>query len=413
MQLDEIAILRPEWLLDGTGAAPMKNTVVAVDGSKILFVGPEEGFDIPSGRKCRQLDLTGKTLLPGLIDSHIHLGLGIDGGYLNMMKNSDGVQLASGIANARQTLKAGITTVKDCGARNRVAYDLRDARRLGLFEGPKILVCGRPLCITGGHFHFCNGNECDGPWEVRRRVRQMLKEGSDFIKLMASGGGTPGTDNRRPSFKEEEIAAAVEEAENFGKTVTAHCEAFDSVGRAARAGVHVLAHLGFLMPDGTRGFDEDAVQTIVKRGLYVDPTLQTASAVRDSLREKNRRGEPLTEKEKASLEDAEYKIRRKQENFSRMLKMGVEFVAGSDGIGLGNCARLVRTLELMVEAGMAPTDAITSATGRAAEAAKISHIVGTITKGKEADIIAVGGDVTSSISVLWSPRMVMQGGRII
>jgi imidazolonepropionase-like amidohydrolase len=410
MQGHKITVLKPERVFDGTGAAPKKNTIVVISGSKIVYVGSEGGIHIPAD--AHYVDLLGKTVLPGLVDSHIHLALGTHGSYLDMMKDTDGIQLTTGIVNAREMLHAGITTVKDCGARNRVVFDLRNAWKMGLFEGPRILVSGRPLCITGGHFHFCNDNECDGPWEVRKRVRQIVEEGADFIKLMASGGGTPGTDNSRPSFEEEEIQAAVQEAEKFGKTVTAHCEAYECVGRAARAGVHTLAHLGFIKPDGTRGFDEDAVRTIVQKSLYVDPTLQTASAQRDSLKTKVRTG-TLTEQEIAAFEEAEYKISRKQENFARMLKINVKFAAGSDGWGLGKCTRLVRTLELMVEAGMPPKEAIVSATKNGADSIRMGNLFGTLAQDKEADIIGVDGDPTTNISLLRSPVMVMQAGKIV
>jgi imidazolonepropionase-like amidohydrolase len=410
MQGNEMIVLKPAQIFDGTGAPSEKNTVVLICGRKIVYVGSEGGFDIPSD--ARYIDLPDQTVLPGLVDSHIHLALGTYGTYLDMMRDTDGVQLATGIVNAREMLRAGITTAKDCGARNRVAFDLRDAWKLGLVEGPRILVSGRPLCITRGHFHFCNNNECDGPWEVRTRVRQMVAEGADFIKLMASGGGTPGTDNSRASFEEEEILAAVQEAEKFGKTVTAHCEAHECVGRATRAGVHTLAHLGFIKPDGTRGFDEKAVRTIVQKGLYVDPTLQTASAQRDALREK-KKANTLTDQEKATLEAAEYKIKVKQENLARMMRMGVKFAAGSDGWGLGKCTRLVRTLELMVEAGVSPSAVLVSATKNGAESIRMGHLFGTICEGKEADIIAVDGDPTENISCLRSPVMVIQSGRII
>jgi len=413
MRYDEVTILRPELLIDGTGTPPRKEVIVAVEGTKILFVGSEGEFEPPSGRDVRHMDLAGKTILPGLVDDHVHLALGTSGGYEAMMKDSDGIQLVTGIVNAGQALRAGITTIKDCGARNRISFDLRDAQTRGLILGPRMLVSGRPLCITGGHFHFCNDNECDGPWEVRKKARQMLKEGVDFIKLMASGGGTKGTDNKRHSFEEEEIRAAVEEAEKFGKTVSAHCEAYESVGRAARGGVHIIQHAGFIRPDGTRGFDEEAVRTMVEKGLYYDPTLQTGSFLMDMLREKKTLGEPLSEKEKEQLANAEYKIRQKSESLLKMVKMGVKLVAGSDGIGLGNCTRLVRTLELMVEAGITPLEAIVSATGRAAEAVKMNHVFGILAEGRQADIIAVNSDPTRNISVLRSPVMVMQAGKLI
>jgi imidazolonepropionase-like amidohydrolase len=407
MQAINTIILKPEWVFDGVGVTSKKNTIVAVRASKIVYVGSEGGFDVP--KDANYVDLMGKTVLPGLVDSHVHLALGTYGTYLEVMRDSDGVQLATGVVNAKEMLHAGITTVKDCGARNQVGFDLRNAWKLGLIEGPRILVCGRPLCTTRGHFYFCNDNECNGPWEIRKRVRQMVGEGADFIKLMASGGGTPGTANSRPSFEEEELIAAVQEAAKFGKSVTAHCEAYECVGRAARAGVTTLAHLGFINPDGTRGFDEQAIQTIVQKGLYIDPTLQTASSQRDALRKKT----TLTSQEKAALEASEYKIKMKQENVSKMFKMGVKFSAGSDGWGLGKCTRLVRTLELMVEAGVPCSETIISATKNSAESIRMGHLFGTISQGKEADIIAVEGDPTREISALRSPNMVMQAGRII
>jgi imidazolonepropionase-like amidohydrolase len=158
MQDSKMTVLRPELVFDGTGVASKKNTIVVVHAAKIVYVGSESSFDIPA--EARYVDLPGKTVLPGLVDSHIHLALGTYGAYLDMMKDTDGIQLATGIINAREMLRAGITTVKDCGARNRVAFDLRNAWKLGLFEGPRILVCGRPLCITAGHFHFCNDIYC-------------------------------------------------------------------------------------------------------------------------------------------------------------------------------------------------------------------------------------------------------------
>ena len=411
--MDSFTVLRARRLIDGTGREPVDFPVVVVKNDIISEVGVKGQIEPQGGGEVREVNLENSTLLPGLTDSHLHLALGTRGSYEKMMRETDGVHLMTGIANAREALHAGVTTVKEAGARNRVALDLREGWRRGLIEAPRLIVSGRPLTVPGGHFHFCNDNECEGVDEVRRRVRQLVEEGVDFIKIMASGGGTRGTSNRQASFSEEELRAAVEEAHGLNKTVSAHCEAYESVGNAARAGVDVLEHCGFILPDGSRGFDEEAVRTMVDEELYYDPTLQTGSAVRDALREREQRGGALTESEKSTLERQEYKIRRKSENLALMVETGVQIVAGSDGIGLGNSARLVRAMELMVEAGMSPMQVIVAATSNAAKALGMGHMFGAIKEGLEADIIAVEGDPSANISSLRSLKMVMQSGKIV
>jgi imidazolonepropionase-like amidohydrolase len=405
--------IRARRLIDGTGERPVDYPVVVVEGNLIKAAGAEGEVDAPRGPGVEEMDLGDATILPGLIDSHVHLALGTRGRYEEMMAETDGVHLMTGIVNARAALHTGITSVKEAGARNRVALDLREGSRLGLIEAPRLYVSGRPLTVPGGHFHFCNDNTAEGVDEVRKRVRQFVDEGVDLIKIMASGGGTRGTSNREASFSEEELRAAVEESHRLGRTTMAHCEAYESVGRAATAGVDVLEHCGFILPDGSRGFDEDAARTMAERRLYYDPTLQTGSRLMDALRERRDRGEMLTESEEASLEAAEHKIRRKSENLMRMVGMGVRAVAGSDGIGLGNSTRLLRAMELMAEAGMEPLDVIAAATSNAARALRVDDRIGTVREGLEADLIAVGGDPTKDMSRLRYLNMVMEGGKII
>jgi imidazolonepropionase-like amidohydrolase len=408
-----IKVLRSRRLIDGMGGRLVDYPIIVVEGNLILDAGPEEQVDIPSGSDVEHMDLGDSTVLPGLIDSHVHLALGTRGRYEEMMGETDGVHLMTGMANARDALHSGITSVKEAGARNRVAHDLREGWRLGLIQAPRLFISGRPLTVPGGHFHFCNDNEARGVNQVRARVRQFVQEGVDLIKIMASGGGTRGTSNKEASFSVEVLRAAVEEAHSLNRTTMAHCEAFESVENAARAGVDVLEHCGFIMPDGSRAFDEEAVEVIVEKGLYYDPTLQTGSGLMDALRERRDHGERLSKQEEASLEAAEQKIRRKSENLMRMVGMGVKVVAGSDGIGLGNSTRLIRAMELMVEAGMEPVEVIAAATTNAARVLKVSGRIGAIRKGLEADIIAVEGDPTDNISHLRELGMVMQGGKIV
>ena len=240
--LDSFEVLRARRLIDGTGGEPLDYPVLVVKDGRILDVGAEGDVNLPRGDSVEELSFTEGTLLPGLIDSHLHIALGTRGGYEAMMRESNGIHLMTGVINAGRTLAAGITTVKEAGARDDVALDLREGWRRGLIEAPRLLISGRPLTVPGGHFHFCNDNQARGIEEVRARVRQFVEEGVDIIKIMASGGGTEGTRNSEASFTEEELRAAVEEARRLGRTTMAHCEAYDSVGNAAKAGVDVLEH---------------------------------------------------------------------------------------------------------------------------------------------------------------------------
>jgi imidazolonepropionase-like amidohydrolase len=411
--LDSIKVLRAKRLIDGTGGEPLDYPVVVVKDWRILDVGEEGDIRLPRGESVEELSFMDGTILPGLIDSHLHIALGTRGGYEAMMLESNGIHLITGVINAGNALAAGITTVKEAGARDTVALDLREGWRRGLIEAPRLLVSGRPLTVPGGHFHFCNDNQARGVEEVRARVRQFVEEDVDLIKIMASGGGTEGTRNSEASFTEEEIRAAVEEAHRLGRTTMAHCEAYDSVGNAARAGVDVLEHCGFILHDGSRGFDEEAAKLMAEKGLHYNPTLQTGSQRRDALRERMVRGERLTGEEEQTLERLDYKIMRKSENLIRMVEIGVQVVAGSDGIGLGNSTQVLRTMELMVEAGLTPMQAITSATGNGARALRMDHIFGTIRQGLEADILAVQGDPLEDITRLRSLLMVMQSGKVV
>lgn len=406
-------ILRANKMIDGTGHDPIDDPVVIVKGKTIHKVGINGDMDLSEYPDALKIRLDDCTLLPGLIDSHVHLALGTGGGYDAMMEESDGVQLITGVINARAALHAGITTVKEAGVRNKVAFDLKTAMEEGLIEAPRLLVSGRPITVPGGHFHFCNDNEASSVEEARNRVNQLSGEGADFIKIMASGGGTRGTSNREASFNEETLKAIVEEAHRLGKITSAHCEAYESVGNAARAGVDVLEHCGFIMPDGNRGFDKETVKIMTEKGLYYDPTIQTGSQLRDDLRAAKDAGVRLTDDEEMTLKNAEYKIRRKSENLMWMIDMGVKVVAGSDGIGLGNSTRLIRAMEIMVDAGMTPMEVITAATYDGARALKMEHIFGVLKKGFLADIIAVDGDPSKDIAALRSPRLVMQEGNLV
>jgi imidazolonepropionase-like amidohydrolase len=316
-------------------------------------------------------------------------------------------------------LYAGITTMMDAGARNMVAHNLRNGINMGIIEGPRLFVAGRPLTITGGHFHFCNNNEANGVDQVIKRVRQFVKEDVDFVKIMASGGGSAkigslgGPTASQVAFNMDEIKAAVKESHKLGRVTTAHCEAIESVKNAAKAGVDIICHCGFILPDGSRGFDGEAVKIMVENGLYYNPTLQTGSDRYDHLTAKKSAGETLTDQEEIILEGLEYKFQRKFENLTKMKKMGVKIVAGSDATGLGNSTRLIRAMEMMVDAGMSPMEVIASATIEAANAYKMEKVIGELRAGLKADIIAVDGNPEKEIGSLRNLKFCMKDGKIV
>ncbi len=375
--------------IDGTGASAIKNAVILVEGSKIRDIGEEREVDVPRGRGIEEIDCSTMTVLPGLIDSHVHLALGAGSFYEEMLAHSDAHLLCTGFVNARSVLDAGITTVKDLGTRNRVAFDLREASEAGLIQTPRLLLSGRAITMTGGHFYFCNA-VADGYDEVRKMARRLIAEGADVIKVMASGGGTRITDRRRSSYSVEELRGATDVAHNAGKTAVAHCHATQAILNALDAGFDVIEHCSFLEPEGKHTghtFREDVARAIAKAGVFVDHVMPTKL-------------DPI---------ELAYKF----ENFVGLRRAGVQILAGTDDLFLDLMGQLPFVLELMVRGGMTPMEALLSATSKPAEVMGLDALIGTLEKGKEADLIAVRGNPLKDIRSLASTALVMKGGRVI
>jgi imidazolonepropionase-like amidohydrolase len=357
--------------IDGTGAFAIKNAVIIVEGSKIRDIGEEREVDVPRGHGVEEIDCSTMTVLPGLIDSHIHLALGAGSFYEEMFAHSDAHLLLTGFVNARSVLDAGITTVKDLGTRNRVAFDLREASETGIIQTPRLLLSGRAITMTGGHFYFCNA-VADGYEEVRKTARRLIAEGADVIKVMASGGGTRITDRRRSSYSVEELRGATDVAHSAGKTAVAHCHATQAILNALDAGFDVIEHCSFLEPEGEHPghtFREDIAREIAKAGVLVDHVMPTKL-------------DPI---------ELEYKFE-------------------TDDLFLDLMGQLPFVLELMVRGGMTPMEALLSATSKPAEAMGLDALIGTVEKGKEADLIAVRGNPLEDIRALASTALVMKGG---
>lgn len=401
--MKKYTILHGRRLINGISGTPIENPVILIQGSKIISVGQEEDVMVPQTEDVNRLDYKNKTLLPGLIDCHVHLCMSADDNPLaRVYEDSDDMMLLRAARNAEVALKAGITTLRDCGGRNSVTFSAKEAIGKKIIKGPRLVLSGRPITMTGGHCFFLNG-EADGVDGVRKAARQLIKEGADFLKIMASGGGmTPSTVPKLPYYTVEELTVAADEAHRLGRKIAAHCHSTQSIEDVLEAGIDTIEHASFLSPKtGQRKFEPHIAERIVDSGTYVCPTI---SAGRKPVR---------------SLEQTdEYKLQLKTNmqgsNFSQMLEMGVKLIAGTDaGVTWTTFDNFPLYMELAVAGGMNNMQAIQSGTSLAAEALDIADVVGTIQPGKEADIIAVDGDALEDISVLWNVAMVMKAGEIV
>ena len=400
-------IFRAESLIDGTGAEPRRNVDVVVENGIIQEIVPADS--VPRPDTVKVYEVPGATVLPGLIDVHVHLmfGTGRRSYEEVISQDSDDRMLLRAPRNAYLHLRAGVTTMRDCAARNSVGFALRAAAEEGLFLSPRLQVCGRPLTITGGHFWWCN-EEADGSDRVRAATRKLLKEGADFIKIMASGGGTQGTDASRASFTVEELTAAVEEAHQVGKKTTAHCLSADSVARCVEAGLDQIEHFNFMYPDGSRVMDEQVAATIVERGVILSPTIQTGYRQIERL---EAREHELTPQERKALDGNRYKLETKLSFIRWFHERGATIVAGTDAIQtFGDYAI---GLELLHRAGLSEMDVIVAATSAAARAMGLDHQIGTLRPGMAADLIYIEGDPLASVQALRDVTAVVQNGRLV
>ena len=315
-------------------------------------------------------------------------------------------------ANALTALHSGVTTIRDCGGKGTLMFRLRDAIRAGIVPGPRFILSGRALTITGGHCRYFGG-EADGVEGMRLAARQMLKEGADFIKIMASGGGTVGTYSQFPSYEVEEMRAAILEAHKIGKLASCHCIATESITRALDAGTDHIEHCSFMAPDTTWQYDEHIAQRVAASGVYVTGTLQVGLDSMTAMQERYAQG-IATPEEVRIVTLTPHRNENGLANMRYLHDLGVPIVAGNDAgwryTGFGD---FYKELQLLARAGMTPLEAIHAATGRAAKACQLDGIVGTIAPGCAADLLVVQGDPATDLSALKVPAMVLQSGRTV
>ena len=403
-----VTVVRADRLVDGSGRPPVDRPVVVVDDGSIaqIFGGRVPDGAVPDDATV--LDYTGCTLLPGLIDAHVHTNLPGNGStFERLIENQDGFLVASSAAAVRTSLESGITTVRDLGGRHDTTFEVRRALRAGVGRGSRMLLAGQPMTVTGGHCWYFGG-EADGVDGVRAKVRELVKAGADWIKVIGSGGGTPNTISHRPSFRREEVAAIADEAHRFDRRVTVHCLCAEAMEYAVDAGVDGIEHASFLVDETqSQEYAPDVAERIAKAGIPVTTTLAVGHDIVANVSVRPQ----LSRSEQDYLD----RWRRMRDDnlaqFAKLCDIGVQFIAGTDaGWRFTTFDSLPTEVWLMGEAGMSPTDAIASCTGRSAEVLGIGSETGRVAQGLTADLLAVAGDPLSDLRQLTDVRLVMQAG---
>ena len=388
-------ILSGAMLIDGTGVPPVAGRAVVVEQGRIAAVVDERAA--PSGT-VRRLD--GLTLLPGLINCHVHLCFGGEADPASaMLKEAYAATVIQAAVRASRTVEAGVTTVRDLGGRDYAELSVRDAVRAGSIPGPRMLCAGRGICITGGHGWHLVGREADGPDDVRKAVREQIKAGADVIKLFATGGVmTPGVDPNSAQLTLDEVRAGIEEARKAGRRTAAHAAGTDGIANCLEGGITTIEHGIYLT--------EELCRRMVRDGVALVPTLIAPAAI-------------VAGGVAAGI--PEFAVRKSQvvsdrhvESFQMALRLGVTIAAGSDaGTPLNAHGSLVPELALMVKAGLAPLAAIRAATASAAGALGLEQETGRVVPGLAADLLAVAGNPADRIEALDEVRFVMAQGREI
>ena len=404
-------LLKGSRLIDGTGAQPIVDGAVLIEGSKVVAVGRASDVAAPEGASVQVRDYPHKTLMPSMIDCHTHNnGFGDGRAGDDLVTLPDEVLTLQSARNARASLFSGVTTVRENGPKNSTIFRLGEAIDEGIAIGPRIINCGRPVAIIGGHMGYF-GSETTGPTEARAMTRQLIKEGADYIKITATGGSTRTSHPLRPSFNVDELQAITDEAHKFGKLTATHCSSTDGIVRSLDADVDMIIHCGFLNVDGTSEFRSDIAERIGRQGAYVNPTLHVSRSTVWAL-ERTKADRTLTLQEQSSLDHARRSFETKLDHNRRLLEMGLKMITGSDSSwGTYQLGNTVYETECLAMAGLSAMQAVQSVTGEAAKALGIDHMVGTLEPGKEADVIVVDGDPTVNINDLWNVAEVFLAGR--
>lgn len=396
-------LINADAYIDVKKGKSVKNISILIDGNKIIQIGNQG--KVLAEQDAIIIDLKGKTLLPGLMDMHVHLNSDAEDNFLAAKGNSVPRQTVKAVKNAQKTLMAGFTTVRNLGASGYAVIGVRDGINAGEVPGPRIWAAGHSISITGGHCDdnfsppeakSISGGVADGPWAVRAKVRENIKYGANTIKVCATGGVfSKGTKVGIQQLTEEEIKAAVDEAHLRGLIAAAHAHGTSGIKAAIRAGIDSIEHCSFL--------DDEAIKMALKHGTYMSCDIYNteytlAFGASNGVPEENINKERMVSK-------------AQRESFRKATKAGVKMVFGSDA-AIYPHGDNGKQFSRMVTYGMTPMQAIQAATINSATLLQQQDSLGQIKSGYLADIVAVDGNPIKNISLMENVSFVMKDGVI-
>lgn len=400
-----LTLIRAGRLIDGTAAPPRDAVTIVVEDGRIREIVDEGRSAEPQGENVVRLDYSAYTLLPGLVDCHVHLVFSARSSALQDILGEDNRRLMlRAVHNAQVALRAGVTTVRDCGGRGGVTFALRDAIEAGILPGPRIFAAGPPITTTGGHCYFLEG-EADTAEELRRLARSLAKQGADFFKVMSTGGRmTPGTNVTAAQYSIDELSALLAEARRLNRTVAAHGHGTAGIRNAVAAGVTTIEHCTWVSEHDSVSvaYEPEVAAQMAKQGTFLDATLSpsvVSSRIPDS-----------------ELTPARREIRKMRpavtEAQRAMLALGVEPIAGTDA-GVANVTLDSMPMELEAlnrELGLSPMQVIRAATHTAARACGHEDEFGSVQAGRRADLLVVQGDPSVDLAAIRRVRWVLRDG---
>lgn len=376
---------------DGTLDAPRANVIVTIDEGKVVAVEPAG-----DGAKA---DREAAAIVPGLINAHAHLEMGGEPQTLTVfIVRNEEQRLLACVANAQKALRSGVTALRDLGSSAHNNVETRNAIRAGQLEGPTVVAAGKAICMTGGHGWWFESRQADGPWDMRKAVREQLKAGADCIKMIATGGVlTPGAVVGNDQLSEEEMRAGILEAKTHGMRVAAHAIGANGIKNAIRAGVTSIEHGSYV--------DEEGIALMKQHGTTLVPTLNALMGIIENAAD--------FDIPKYAIDKAKLVGEQLQTNITRAWKAGVRIAGGSDaGTPCNKHEDYGREIELMTTMlGMSPREALNAATQISGDLLGINE--GVLKVDAPADLLLLDDDLERSALALKNPRAVIKAGKLV